>query len=108
MTIVAYGPTVATALEAADLRSLAPLDLDAVVESVQKTGRLVVVHEAPRTLGVAAEVTAAVQERAFYHLESPILRVTGFDTPYPPARLEDGWLPGVDRVLDAVEEAWSH
>jgi pyruvate dehydrogenase E1 component beta subunit len=65
-------------------------------------------HEAPRTLGLGAEVAAVVQERAFYHLEAPVLRVSGFDTPYPPARLEDVWLPGVDRVLDALEEVGSH
>lgn len=122
VTLVAYGGTVATALAAAgeaeaqaglhpeviDLRSLAPVDFDTVLASVEKTGRCVVVHEAPRTLGIGAEVAAVVQERAFYHLEAPVLRVTGFDTPYPPARLEHDWLPGVERILDAIEEAWSH
>ncbi len=120
VTLVAYGNAVATAMAAAaeaevqaglaveviDLRSLAPIDVDAVVASVEKTGRCVVVHEAPRTLGIGAEVAALVQERAFYHLEAPVLRATGFDTPYPPARLERDWLPGVDRVLDAVQAVW--
>lgn len=120
VTLVAYGGAVATAMAAAaaaeaqaglaveviDLRSLAPIDVDAVVASVEKTGRCVVVHEAPRTLGIGAELAAQVQERAFYHLEAPVLRATGFDTPYPPARLERDWLPGVERVLDAVQAVW--
>lgn len=117
-TLVAYGPTTATALEAAelaaadgldlevvDLRSLAPLDVDTVLESVRKTGRCVVVHEAQRTLGMGAELAATIQEKAFYHLEAPILRATGFDTPYPPATLEDVWLPDAERVLDLVERS---
>lgn len=120
VTLVAYGGAVATAMAAAaeaeaqaglaveviDLRSLAPIDVDAVVASVEKTGRCVVVHEAPRTLGIGAELAAQVQERAFYHLEAPVLRATGFDTPYPPARLERDWLPGVERILDAVQAVW--
>lgn len=118
VTVVAYGNSVAVALAAAevatadgvaveviDLRSLEPLDIDTVVASVQRTGRCVVVHEAPRTLGVGAEVAALVQERAFYHLESPVLRVTGYDTPYPPPRLEGAWFPDVDRILDAVDRS---
>lgn len=121
VTLVTYGSMAAVTLDAAqeaerqagisceviDLRSLAPIDFDTVVASVERTGRCVVVHEAARTLGVGAEVAAVLQERAFYHLEAPVLRVTGFDTPYPPARLETDWLPSVDRVLDAVEEVWS-
>lgn len=122
VTLVAYGGAMSVAMAAAaeaesqghvgveviDLRSLSPIDFDTVVDSVKKTGRCVVVHEAARTLGVGAEVAAVVQERAFYHLEAPVLRATGFDTPYPPARLETQWLPGVDRVLDAVEASWSY
>jgi 2-oxoisovalerate dehydrogenase E1 component beta subunit len=117
-TLVAYGPTVATAIDAAaaasadgceleviDLRSLSPLDTDTVLESVRKTGRLIVVHEAAMTLGLGAEIAARVQERAFYSLLAPVLRVTGFDTPYPPSRLEADWLPDVDRVLDAVSRS---
>jgi 2-oxoisovalerate dehydrogenase E1 component beta subunit len=88
-----------------DLRTLVPLDFDAIAESVKKTGRCIVMHEAPRTLGMGAEIAARVQEELFFHLEAPVLRVTGFDTPYPPARLEGQWLPGVDRLLDAVERS---
>ncbi len=121
VTIVCYGPMVRTALEAAeaageegwslevlDLRSLSPMDTDAVVASVRRTGRAVVVHEASRTLGMGAEVAARVQEAAFYHLEAPVLRATGFDTPYPPAKLEGYWLPDVDRILDLVERAMAY
>jgi pyruvate dehydrogenase E1 component beta subunit len=115
-TIVAYGPMVATALESAaaasdegrdleviDLRSISPLDTATIVESVERTGRLVVVHEAAVSHGVGAEIAARVQERAFYSLEAPVLRVGGFDTPYPASRLEEDWLPNVDRILDAVD-----
>jgi len=117
-TIVAYGPMVSTALRAAeaakaegwslevvDLRSLVPLDIETVIASVERTGRAVVVHEAPRSFGPGAELAAAITERAFYSLEAPVQRVTGFDTPYPPALLEDHYLPSVDRILDAVDEA---
>lgn len=118
VTVVTYGGLVATALEAAELateegwdlevidaRILAPLDFDAIARSVKKTGRCIVMHEAPRTLGMGAEIAARVQEELFYHLEAPVLRVTGFDTPYPPARLENAWLPSVDRLLDTVEQS---
>ena len=121
VTIVAYGPTVAPALHAAevaadhgisaeviDLRSLVPLDVDAVVESVRRTGRCVVVHEAARTLGMGSELAALVQEKAFYSLEAPVLRATGFDTPYPPPRLEKHWLPNADRILDLVERTMAY
>ncbi|HEX8767837.1 MAG TPA: alpha-ketoacid dehydrogenase subunit beta [Jatrophihabitans sp.] len=120
-TLVAYGPMVATALDAAraaaedgseleviDLRSLSPLDTDTVVQSVQKTGRLVVVHEASVTLGMGAEIAARVQERAFFSLEAPVLRVGGFDTPYPASRVEEEWLPDVDRILDAVDRVLAY
>ncbi|WP_408652274.1 alpha-ketoacid dehydrogenase subunit beta [Jatrophihabitans sp.] len=120
-TLVAYGPMVATALDAAraaaedgseleviDLRSLSPLDTDTVVRSVQKTGRLVVVHEASVTLGMGAEIAARVQERAFFSLEAPVLRVGGFDTPYPASRVEEEWLPDVDRILDAVDRSLAY
>jgi pyruvate dehydrogenase E1 component beta subunit len=114
-TVIAYGPAVQTALEAAqaateegwsleivDLRWLNPLDEDSILESVRKTGRCVVVHEASMTLGMGAEIAARIQELAFYYLEAPVLRATGFDTPYPPAKLEQYWLPDVDRILDFV------
>jgi 2-oxoisovalerate dehydrogenase E1 component beta subunit len=115
-TVVAYGPMVRTALDAAtaaesdgheleviDLRSLSPLDTALICDSVRKTGRLVVVHEAAITLGLGAEIAARVSEQCFYSLEAPVLRVGGFDTPYPPARIEDDYLPDLDRVLDAVD-----
>ncbi|MDQ3931982.1 MAG: alpha-ketoacid dehydrogenase subunit beta [Actinomycetota bacterium] len=121
VTLVAYGPMVRTALEAAqageeqgwsievvDLRSLQPLDERTIVESVYKTGRCVVVHEAVQTLGLGAEIAARVQELAFYHLEAPVLRVASFDTPCPPARLEEFWLPDVDRILDFVERSLAY
>jgi pyruvate dehydrogenase E1 component beta subunit len=115
-TVVAYGTMVATALAAADvaeseghslevvdLRSLAPLDFDTVEESVLRTGRLIVVHEAPGYLGIGAEIAARITERCFYQLEAPVLRVTGFDIPYPPAKLEALHLPDPDRILSAVD-----
>ncbi|MFD3452227.1 alpha-ketoacid dehydrogenase subunit beta [Streptomyces sp. NPDC058691] len=118
LTLVAYGPMVKVCLEAAaaaaeegrslevvDLRSLSPMDFDAIQASVVKTRRLVVVHEAPVQLGTGAEIAARITERCFYHLEAPVLRVGGFHTPYPPARVEEEYLPGLDRVLDAVDRA---
>ncbi|MGH9033358.1 MAG: alpha-ketoacid dehydrogenase subunit beta, partial [Acidimicrobiia bacterium] len=112
-TLIAYGPMVKTCADAAaaaaeegrsleviDLRSLSPLDLPVVFDSVRRTGRCVVVHEAQRTLGIGAEVAARVTEECFYSLEAPVLRVTGFDTPYPPSRVEEEYLPDLDRVLD--------
>jgi pyruvate dehydrogenase E1 component beta subunit len=89
--------------EVIDLRSLQPLDLDAIVSSVCKTGRAVVVHEAPRTCGFGAELAALIQERCFLHLEAPVARVTGFDTPFPYA-LEAEYLPRAPRILRAVRE----
>ena len=83
-----------------------PLDFDTIAASVVKTGRCIVMHEGPRTLGMGAEIAARVQEELFWNLEAPVLRATGFDTPYPPARLESDWLPGVDRLLDTVERSF--
>jgi pyruvate dehydrogenase E1 component beta subunit len=119
VTVVTYGGLVDTALRAAeiaerdrgwrlevvDLRSLVPLDFPTVAASVQKTGRCVVLHEAPRTLGMGSEIAARVQEELFWNLQAPVLRATGFDTPYPPARLERAWLPGVDRLLDTIDRS---
>jgi 2-oxoisovalerate dehydrogenase E1 component beta subunit len=118
-TVVAYGPMVRTALDAAeaatedgrqleviDLRTLSPLDLDPVYASVRKTGRCIVVHEAPGNLGLGSEVAARVSEQCFYSLESPVLRVTGFDIPYPAARVEEEYLPDLDRILDAVDRSF--
>lgn len=90
--------------ELVDLRSLSPIDGDTVVESVRKTGRLVVVQEAPRAVGLASEVTSLVNERAFLHLEAPVKRITGFDTVMPLARLEDAYLPGPERIVRGIRD----
>ncbi|MDO3683761.1 alpha-ketoacid dehydrogenase subunit beta [Micromonospora sp. C28ISP2-4] len=118
-TVLAYGPMVRTALDAAtaaaedgreleviDLRTISPLDLTAAYESVRRTGRCVVVHEAPGNLGLGSEIAARITEECFYSLESPVLRVTGFDIPYPAARVEEEYLPDLDRVLDAVDRTF--
>ncbi|RSD19960.1 alpha-ketoacid dehydrogenase subunit beta [Amycolatopsis eburnea] len=120
-TVVAYGPSVKVALDAAaaaedeghslevvDLRTLSPLDLGPVFESVRKTGRLIALSEAPSESSLTSEIAARVQQECFYSLEAPVLRVTGFDTPYPPAKLEEHYLPDLDRVLHAVDRslAW--
>ena len=121
LTLAGYGAVLKTCLEAAtaaeadghdievvDLRTLSPLDLDPVLASVRRTGRLVVVAESPAETSVASEVAARVQEECFHSLEAPVLRVTGFDTPYPPSKCEEDYLPDLDRVLDAVDRsmAW--
>ncbi|HEU4349810.1 MAG TPA: transketolase C-terminal domain-containing protein, partial [Actinoplanes sp.] len=93
-------------LEVIDLRSLSPLDLGPVYESVRRTGRCVVVHEAPGNLGLGSEIAARVTEECFYSLEAPVLRATGFDIPYPAARVEEEYLPDLDRVLDAVDRTF--
>jgi pyruvate dehydrogenase E1 component beta subunit len=120
-TLVAYGPMVKVCMDAAtaaedegrdleviDLRSLSPLDVDTVCASVRKTGRLIVVHEASVFGGPGAEVAARVSEKCFYSLESPVLRVGGPHTPYPPSRVEEEFLPDLDRVLDAVDRAMAY
>src|SRR5919198_6439006 len=94
-----------TDLEVLDLRSLVPLDLDGLAASVRKTGRAIVVHEAPMTLGFGAEVVARIVEECFDRLEAPVLRVTGYDTPYPPATVEQHYLPSVDRIAAAVRRS---
>jgi 2-oxoisovalerate dehydrogenase E1 component beta subunit len=117
-TLVAYGPMVKTCLDAAtaaqedgrsleviDLRSISPLDYSVVFESVRRTKRLVVVHEAPSFVGLGTEIAARVQEELYYEMEAPVLRVTGFDTPYPPSRIEEEYLPDLDRVLHAVDRS---
>ncbi len=119
VTLLAWSAMVHTAMEAAekgaeqgydievvDLRTLMPWDVTAVIESVTKTGRAVVAHEAPRTCGFGAELAATIQEKAMLHLEAPILRVTGFDTPFP-YTLEQQYLPDADRILDACERVVS-
>ena len=119
VTVLAYGPMVKTALDAAtaaeedgrsleviDLRTLSPLNMAPVYDSVRRTGRVVVVHEAPGSLGMGAELAARITEECFYSLEAPVLRVTGYDTPYPASRLEEEYLPDLDRVLDAVDRSF--
>ncbi|HEY6788594.1 MAG TPA: alpha-ketoacid dehydrogenase subunit beta [Trebonia sp.] len=131
VTLLTYGPLVRTCVEAAmaaggasgndsasgnsgrsieviDLRSLSPLDMATINESVQRTGRCVVAHEAPVYSGLGAEIAARVTEACFYHLEAPVLRVGGFATPYPPSRLEEHYLPDLDRILDAVDRTFSY
>jgi len=120
-TLISYGPTVATCLQAArqaaedgvkleviDLRSLSPIDMPTLEASVSRTGRAVVVHEAPGSGGLGGEIGQRLTESCFYHLEAPVLRVTGYDTPYPPSRIEDDYLPDADRVLDAVEKTMGY
>jgi len=117
-TLIAYGPMVKVCQEAAaaaaedgrnlevvDLRSLSPVDFATLEESVKRTGRGIVVHEAPVFLGMGSELAARLTEKCFYHLEAPILRVGGYHAPYPPSRVEEAFLPDLDRVLDAVDRA---
>jgi pyruvate dehydrogenase E1 component beta subunit len=117
VTVVCYGPMVRTCLEAAglahdednisleviDLRTLSPLDLGPVFDSVRRTGRAVVVHEAPVFVGLGAEIAAQISQECFFSLEAPVLRVGAPHTPYPPSKLEHHYLPDVDRILDAVD-----
>ncbi|MGC3955023.1 MAG: alpha-ketoacid dehydrogenase subunit beta [Propionicimonas sp.] len=95
-------------LEVIDLRTISPLDDDTILTSVAKTGRAVVVHEAMGTLGMGAELAARIQERCFYALQAPVLRVAGYDMPYPPNRAEAEYLPDLDRVLDAVDRSLAY
>ncbi len=121
VTLVSYGPLVRTCLESAiaargdgrsievvDVRSLSPLDEDTICASVRRTGRCVIAHEAPVYGGLGAEIAARITERCFYELEAPVLRVGGFATPYPPSRLEDYYLPDLDRILDAVDRTFGY
>ena len=121
LTLVTYGALVPTAVKVAavaaeegrsieviDLRSLSPIDDATIVASVERTGRLVVAHEASQTAGLGSEVVARVQDQVFYSLEAPIIRVTGYDTPYPASRLEHDWLPNLDRILDAVDRSFTY
>ncbi|MGV8885843.1 MAG: alpha-ketoacid dehydrogenase subunit beta [Microbacteriaceae bacterium] len=121
ITVLGHGAMMATLLQAAeiageegtsveviDLRSLSPIDYGPIVASVQKTGRLVVASEAPSFVSLSSEIAATITERCFYSLESPVLRVNGFDTPFPPAKLETIFLPDADRVLEAVDRALAY
>ncbi|MDQ2847795.1 MAG: alpha-ketoacid dehydrogenase subunit beta [Actinomycetota bacterium] len=116
VTLIGYGATMPVVLSAADaaaaeglspevvdLRTLSPLDMGPVLESVRHTGRAVVVAEAPRSTSLSSEVSARITEEAFHSLAAPVLRVTGFDTPYPPSKLEEEYLPNLDKVLYAVD-----
>ena len=121
VTVLAYGPMVTAALQAAeigaeedvsieviDLRSLSPIDYPTILASVQKTNRAIVVHEAPTNVSLSSEIAARIAEHAFYNLEAPVVRVGGFDTPYPPAKLEEAYLPDADRILEAVDRVLSY
>jgi pyruvate dehydrogenase E1 component beta subunit len=118
LTLVSYGPMVVTALQAADIaasegrsievidiRSVSPIDYGVIIESVKKTGRLVIASEASTSFSVSAEIAAKVAELAFYHLEAPVIRVGSFDVPYPPAKLEEKFLPDADRILEAIDRS---
>jgi pyruvate dehydrogenase E1 component beta subunit len=121
VTLIAYGPMVSTALQAAeigaeegfsieviDVRSLSPIDYPTLIASAQKTGRVVIAHEAPTNVSLSSEIAARIAEQAFYSLEAPVLRVGGFDTPYPPAKLEEEYLPDADRILEAVDRVMAY
>ncbi|BDG59047.1 alpha-ketoacid dehydrogenase subunit beta [Caldinitratiruptor microaerophilus] len=117
-TLVSWGAMVDVCLEAAeqaerehrwqaevlDLRTLNPMDIDAVIASAEKTGRVAVVHEAPRQCGLGAEIAALIQERVFLYLQAPVVRVTGYDVPFPLASLEDVYLPNVRRVMAGIQK----
>jgi pyruvate dehydrogenase E1 component beta subunit len=118
VTLLAYGPMVKTCMDAAtaaeddgrslevvDLRSLSPIDWPVLLDSVRRTRRAVVVHEAPSFIGLGAELAARLSETLYYEMEAPVLRVAGFDTPYPPSRVEEEYLPDLDRVLHAVDRS---
>lgn len=120
-TIVAYGPLVPIALatadaaledgrsiEVIDLRSLSPIDFDTITESVQKTGRLIVTHEAPTFGGLGGEIAARITERAFLSLEAPVLRVGGFHMPYPISKVESQYLPDIDKLLEALDRSFAY
>lgn len=120
-TLVAYGPLVPVALAAAaaaeedgrsieviDLRSISPIDFDTVEASVRKTGRLLVTHEAPTFGGIGGEIASRISERAFLSLEAPVIRVGGFHMPYPVAKVEEHYLPDIDRILEALDRAFSY
>jgi pyruvate dehydrogenase E1 component beta subunit len=121
VTLIAHGAMVSVALQAAeiaqtegvsieviDLRSLSPIDYTTILDSVRKTGRAVVAQEAPGNVSVGSEIAATLTEKAFYVMEAPVLRVSGFDTPFPPAKLEGIYLPDTDRILDAVDRSLAY
>jgi pyruvate dehydrogenase E1 component beta subunit len=120
-TVLAWGPSMPLVLESAesaaaegidleviDARSLAPVDYPTIAASVERTGRLLIVHEAPVLGGLGGEIAARISERCFYHLEAPVLRVGGYHLPYPPSRMEHAYHPDLDRVLDGVDRLLEH
>ena len=121
VTLVGHGAMVSTLLQAAalaesegtscevvDVRSLSPVDYGPILDSVRRTGRMVYAQEAPGFVSLGSEIAATVMERAFYALEAPVLRVSGFDTPFPPAKLEGAFLPDADRILEAVDRSLAY
>jgi len=121
VTIASYGPMVVTSLQAAeiaqaegvsieviDIRSLSPIDFGVIVESVKKTGRLIVAHEAGTFVSISSEIAAKIAELSFYYLEAPVIRVGGFDVPYPAAKLEELYLPDADRLMEAVDRVMAY
>ncbi len=121
VTLATYGPMTLVALQVAeiaasegksieviDLRSISPIDFGTIIESVKKTGRLIVAHEASSSFSVGSEISARITEDAFYHLEAPVIRVGGFDVPYPAAKLEEVFLPDADRILEAVDRSLAY
>jgi 2-oxoisovalerate dehydrogenase E1 component beta subunit len=121
VTLIAYGPMVTAALQAAeigaeegvsieviDIRSLSPIDYPTIMASVKKTSRAVIVHEAPTNVSISSEIAARISNEAFYNLEAPVIRVGGFDTPYPPAKLEEIYLPDADRILEAIDRSLAY
>ena len=121
VTIATYGPMVVTALQAAelaateginieviDIRSMSPIDFGHIVESVKRTGRLIVAHEAGTFVSISSEIAAKIAELCFYHLEAPVIRVGGFDIPYPAAKLEELYLPDADRLMEAVDRVLAY
>lgn len=122
VTVIAWGPTVPlvskvveqfeqsadVSVEVIDLRTISPIDEEAIITSVQKTGRAVIVHEAVKTGGPGAEISAIINEKALFHLSAPVIRITGFDTPYPVPSVEDEWLPNVNRIVAGLQEVLAH
>lgn len=122
VTIITWGPTVPlvmkvveqfekaqnVSVEVIDLRTISPFDEETIVTSVQKTGRALIVHEAVKSGGPGAEISATINEKALFYLASPVIRVTGFDTPYPVPSVEDEWLPNANRIIQGIKEVLSH
>lgn len=122
LTIITWGPSVPLvnsavaewekgqegSIEIIDLRTISPIDEETILNSVQKTGRALIVHEAVKSGGPGAEISALINEKAMFHMLSPIIRVTGFDTPYPVPSVEEEWLPNANRILQGMKEVFSH